>query len=98
MMAGASTPTLALTPTGLSPPASAGARPYPSEFPSGGTERQSPTSSEPASFGMVLGGGQQVGGGARGRSEPRVMMQTVDSGLRLQAGEAVMLPPPYTRE
>ena len=31
------------------------------------------------------------------RSEPRVM-QTVDSGLRLQAGEAVMLPPPYTRE
>ena len=96
MMAGGSTPTLSATlptsPThthaGLSPAPSA---PYlaPSVPDSTPTERLS--SSERASSGVT-------GRPARSNPGPQVV-QTVDSGLRLAAaGEAVMLPPPYTRE
>ncbi|PIL37745.1 hypothetical protein GSI_01439 [Ganoderma sinense ZZ0214-1] len=90
-MAGVSTPTPTPTPSGLSPTLSARAGPPPSESASGGAGTERLPSSEPG-----VTGEQQPS--PRSRFEPRVrVMQSVDSGLRL-AGDAVMLPPPYTRE
>ncbi len=92
MTAGASTPTLSPTLAMTTAPTLAGLSPAPSaRVPSPATTERVPSSGPASSTGA---GRQAVGS----EGQPPRVTQLVDSGLRLPGEEAVILPPPYSRE